>query len=31
MIYPYMTLNDDTETTRSEMRPDGSVKVYIDA
>ena len=25
-----MTLNDDTEITHSEMKPDGSVKVYIE-
>ena len=30
MMYPYMTLNDDTEITHSEMKPDGSVKVYIE-
>ena len=30
MMYPYMTLNDDTEITHSEMRPDGRVKVYIE-
>lgn len=29
MMYPYMTLNDDTEITHSEMLPDGRVKVYI--
>ena len=29
MMYPYMTLNDDTEITHSEMKPDGQVKVYI--
>ncbi len=23
MMYPYMTLNDDTEITHSEMKPDG--------
>ena len=28
MMYPYMTLNDDTEITHSEMYPDG--KVYIE-
>ena len=30
MMYPYLTLNDDTEITHSEMRTDGSVKVYIE-
>ena len=26
MMYPFMTLNDNTEITHSEMKPDGSVK-----
>ncbi|MGO4970904.1 hypothetical protein ACTQ56_02740 [[Clostridium] aminophilum] len=30
MMYPFMTLNDDTEITYSEMKADGSVKVYIE-
>lgn len=30
MMYPYMTLNDDTEITHSEMHTDGRVKVYIE-
>lgn len=30
MMYPYMTLNDDTEITHSEMTEDGHVKVYIE-
>ena len=30
MLYPYMTLNDDTEITHSEMKMDGRVKVYIE-
>lgn len=30
MLYPYMTLNDDTEITHSEMLPDGRVKVNIE-
>lgn len=30
MMYPYMTLNDDTEITHSEMLSDGKVKVYIE-
>ena len=28
MMYPYLTLNDDTEITHSEMYPNGKVKVY---
>ena len=31
MMYPFMTLNNDTEITHSEMKPDGYVKVYIEA
>ena len=30
MMYPYMTLNDDTEITHSQMMDDGRVKVYIE-
>ena len=30
MMYPYMTLNDETEITHSEMQKDDSVKVYIE-
>lgn len=30
MMYPFMTLNDDTEITHSEVRGDGTVKVYIE-
>ena len=30
MMYQYMTLNDDTEITHSEMKPDGRVKVFIE-
>ena len=30
MMYPYMTLNDNTEITHSEMKEDGTVKVYIE-
>ncbi len=30
MMYPFMTLNDNTEITHSEMKPDGQVKVYIE-
>ena len=29
-MYPFMTLNDDTEITHSEMKEDGRVKVYIE-
>ena len=29
-MYPYLTLSDDTEITHSEMKEDGSVKVYIE-
>lgn len=30
MMYPFMTLNDDTEIVHSDMQPDGQVKVYIE-
>ena len=30
MMYPYMTLDDDTEIVHSEMKEDGTVKVYIE-
>ena len=30
MMYPFMTLDDDTEIVHSEMLPDGRVKVYIE-
>lgn len=30
MMYPFMTLNDDTEITHSDMKADGQVKVYIE-
>ena len=30
MMYPFMTLNNDTEITHSEMKTDGKVKVYIE-
>lgn len=30
MIYPFMTLEDDTEITHSEMLPNGEVKVYVE-
>lgn len=30
MMYPFLTLTDATEIVHSEMRPDGTVKVYIE-
>ena len=30
MMYPFMTLNDETEIVHSEMKRDGRVKVYIE-
>ncbi len=30
MMYPFMTLNDNTEIVHSEMKADGRVKVYIE-
>lgn len=30
MMYPFMTLNDETEIVHSEIREDGTVKVYIE-
>ena len=30
MMYPFLTLDDKTEITHSEMKPDGSVKVYLE-
>ena len=30
MMYPYMTLADETEIVHSEIREDGTVKVYIE-
>ena len=30
MMYPFLTLSDDTEITYSEKKTDGSVKVYIE-
>lgn len=30
MMYPYLTLPDDTEIVHSEMKSDGRVKVYIE-
>ena len=31
MLYPFMTLNDNTEITHSNMLPNGSVKVYVES
>ena len=30
MMYPYLTLDDETEIVHSEMKPDGTVKVYFE-
>ena len=30
MIYPFMTLEDNTEITHTEMLADGKVKVYVE-
>ena len=30
MIFPFMTLEDDTEITHSEMLANGEVKVYVE-
>ena len=30
MMYPFLTLDDNTEIVHSEMRPDGTVKVYFE-
>ncbi len=30
MMYPFLTLDDDTVIVHSEMKPDGSVKVYVE-
>lgn len=30
MMYPFLTLNDQTEIVHSEMKPDGRVKVYVE-
>lgn len=30
MMYPFLTLDNETEITHSEMKKDGSVKVYIE-
>ena len=30
MMFPFMTLDDETEITHSEMLEDGTVKVYLE-
>ncbi|MCQ2595785.1 MAG: hypothetical protein MJ196_11045 [Treponemataceae bacterium] len=30
MVYPFMSLNDGTQIVHSELKDDGSVKVYIE-
>lgn len=30
MMYPFLTLDDQTEIVHSDMRPDGTVKVYLE-
>lgn len=30
MMYPFLTLNDNTEIVHSEMKEDGRVKVYME-
>ena len=30
MMYPFLTLDDQTEIVHSEMRPDNTVKVYVE-
>lgn len=30
MMYPYMTFNDNTEVTHSQVQKDGTVKVFIE-
>lgn len=30
MVYPYMTMNDGTEYTHTEMKQDGTVIVYVE-
>ncbi len=30
MMYPFLTLDDETEIVHSDMMPDGRVKVYIE-
>ena len=30
MMYPFLTLDDSAEIVHSEMRPDGTVQVYVE-
>ena len=30
MMYPFLTLDDETEIVHSDIQPDGRVKVYIE-
>lgn len=30
MMYPFMTLDDETEIVHSELKEDGTIKVYIE-
>ena len=30
MMYPFLTLDDSAEIVHSEMRPNGTVKVYVE-
>lgn len=30
MMYPFLTLDDNTEIVHSELKPDGKVEVYIE-
>ena len=30
MMFPFLTLDDQTEIVLSEMKPDGRVKVYVE-
>ena len=30
MMHPFLTLDDSAEIVHSEMRPDGTVKVYVE-
>ena len=29
MMYPFLTLDDQTEIVHSDMKPNGTVKVYV--
>ena len=30
MMYPFLTLNDETEIVHSELKPNGQVRVYLE-